>query len=97
MLHFHTIIKKFGPLITLWCMRYEAKHRISKISANTSSNRRNICIGLAIKHQLQLNDILLKGTLGNEIELGPTGDIACHGDAQSIKMFMNLDSFESLV
>jgi len=30
-LHYHTMIKKFGPLVNLWCMRFEAKHRISKI------------------------------------------------------------------
>jgi len=33
-------MEKFGPLISLWSMRFEAKHRISKISANTSRNRR---------------------------------------------------------
>jgi len=37
-LHYHTMIKKFGPLVNLWCMRFEAKHRISKILANFSSN-----------------------------------------------------------
>jgi len=72
MLHYHTLLKKFGPLVSLWSMRFEAKHRISKISANTSSNRRNICKTLAIKHQLQLNDMFLKGTLSNAIEIGPS-------------------------
>ncbi|KAF0706641.1 SAM domain-containing protein, partial [Aphis craccivora] len=67
MVHYHTMIKKFGPLISMWSMRFEAKHRISKISANTSSNRRNICKTLAIKHQLQLNDIFIRATLSNEI------------------------------
>lgn len=37
-LHYHTMIKKFGPLVNLWFMRFEAKHRISKISANSSSS-----------------------------------------------------------
>ncbi|KAF0683220.1 Uncharacterized protein FWK35_00038465, partial [Aphis craccivora] len=44
-------------------MRFEVNHRLLKISANTSSNRRNICKTLAIKHQLQLNNLFLKGTL----------------------------------
>ncbi|XP_050058270.1 uncharacterized protein LOC126550517 [Aphis gossypii] len=71
LLHYHTMMLKFGPLINLWSMRFEAKHRISKIAANTSSNRRNICKTLAIKHQLQLNHLFLKGTLGRNIELSP--------------------------
>lgn len=52
-------------------MRFKAKHRISKIEANTSSNRRNICKKLAIKHQLQLYHLFLKGTLGRNIEFSP--------------------------
>jgi len=52
------MIKKFGPLVNLWCMRFEAKHRISKISANSSSNRRNICMSLAIRQQLFLNNLI---------------------------------------
>ncbi|CAI6359118.1 unnamed protein product [Macrosiphum euphorbiae] len=67
MLHYHTLLKKFEPLVFLWSIRFEAKHRISKISANTSSNRCNICKTLAIKHQLQLNDMFLKGTSSNAI------------------------------
>jgi hypothetical protein len=71
LLHYHFMMDKFGPLILLWSMRFEAKHRMSKIAANTSSSRRNICITLAIRHQLQLNDIFIKGSLGDEIEFGP--------------------------
>jgi len=45
-LHYHTIIKKFGPLVNLWYMHFEANHTILIISANFSSNRRNICMSL---------------------------------------------------
>lgn len=48
--HYHSMIRKFGPVINFWSMRYEAKHRISKISARSSFNRRNICMTLAIRH-----------------------------------------------
>eukprot|EP00102_Acyrthosiphon_pisum_P012464 XP_008181629.1 PREDICTED: uncharacterized protein LOC103308990 [Acyrthosiphon pisum] len=85
-----------GPLVNLWCMRFEAKHRLSKISANTSSNRRNICKTLAIKHQLQLNNLFLKGTLGDDIESGPSKKIISNTDIKKIKEFMEIDSFESL-
>jgi len=37
MLHYNTIIQQLGPLVNLWCMRFEAKHRLSKISANTTT------------------------------------------------------------
>lgn len=49
-------------------MRFEAKHIISKISANSSSNRRNICMSLAIRQQLLLNNMFMKGNLGNTVE-----------------------------
>ncbi|CAH0721225.1 unnamed protein product, partial [Brenthis ino] len=57
--HYQCMLKKFGPLVSIWSMRFEAKHRISKLSANVSSNRRNICKSLAIRHQLKLNDSFL--------------------------------------
>lgn len=57
-------MKNLGPLQNLWSMRYEAKHRISKISARASCNRINLTKTIAIKHQLQLNHVFLK----NEIE-----------------------------
>lgn len=78
-------------------MRFEAKHRISKISANTSSNRRNICRTLAIKHQLQLNDMFLKGTLSNEIEIGPSKFII-DSEVEEIKRHnMQIDSINLLI
>ncbi|XP_022164877.1 uncharacterized protein LOC111029935, partial [Myzus persicae] len=96
MLHYHTLLNKFGPLVSLWSMRFEAKHRISKISANTSSNRRNICKTLAIKHQLQLNDMFLKGTLSNEIEIGPS-KLINDAELEEIKTNMQIDSIDLLI
>ncbi|KAL6420225.1 hypothetical protein ACFW04_014596 [Cataglyphis niger] len=53
-LHYARVMKSVGPLINIWCMRYEAKHRQSKIAAHISSSRRNLPLTLAIKHQLKL-------------------------------------------
>lgn len=78
-------------------MQFEAKHRISIISANTSSNRRNICKSLAIKHQLQLNNMFLKGFLSNEIELGPCNKFIKDFDIQAIKLFIQVESLDSLI
>ncbi|CAI6369501.1 unnamed protein product [Macrosiphum euphorbiae] len=97
MVHYHTMMEKFGPLISLWSMRFEAKHRISKISANTSSNRRNICKTLAIKHQLQLNNIFIKGTLSDEIKLGPCTEITDDIDRQAIRNFIQKNSLDSII
>lgn len=73
--HYHSFIKKFGPVIHLWSMRYEAKHKLSKISARSSFNRRNICKTLAIKHQLKLNETFINGKLCNKIKVGPQTEL----------------------
>jgi hypothetical protein len=79
-------------------MRYEAKNRISKISANTSSNRHNICKTLTIKHQLLLNYLFLKGTLGKNIELGPPQSIVDIDNViKRIKMYINIEYFDSVL
>ncbi|KAE9543676.1 hypothetical protein AGLY_002072 [Aphis glycines] len=97
MVHYHTMMEKFDPLISLWFMRFEAKHRISKISANTSNNRRNICKTLTIKHQLQLNNIFIKGTLSDEIKLGPCTEITDDIDTQAIRNFIQKNSLNSII
>jgi len=33
LLYYHSMMDKFGSLILLWSMRFEAKHRMSKIAA----------------------------------------------------------------
>jgi len=80
------MIKKFDPLVNLWCMRFEANHRISKISANSSSNRRNICMSLAIRQQLLLNNLFIKGNLGNTIESGSSNNLISDTDSQKSKI-----------
>jgi len=75
LLHYPTVMEKFGPVIHFWSMRYEAKHRVSKLYARASFNRRNICKSLAIKHQLQLNKLFITGKLGDVIQTGPEIDL----------------------
>jgi len=76
-------------------MKYEAKHRISKISARSSFNRRNICTILAIRHQLQLNEMFTKGKLNKSVIVGPQKEIdsikAC-----LIQNALKLDNVETL-
>lgn len=95
LLHYPSLIKKFGPVGNFWSMRFEAKHRISKIAARSSFNRRNICLTLAIKHQLQLNDIFGKGKLCSNVVVGPCKSL-CPMKSHAIKNELNLDLDKSL-
>jgi len=96
MLLYHTMLKKFGPLVALWTMMFEAKHRISKIAANTTSNRRNICKTLEIKHQLQLNNLFFKGSLPSYFEAGPP-NIPTDLELEVLKKEFQFNSVESIV
>lgn len=61
MVHYCTIMRVVGPLKQIWCMRYESKHRQSKLSSNVVASRVNITKTLSIKHQLALANTFLTG------------------------------------
>lgn len=73
MVHYPRILSQVGPLVHTWSMRFEARHRPSKVTANASCSRKNICLTLAIKNQLQMCYRLLScnGFNRNQIEYGP--------------------------
>ncbi|KAE8750531.1 hypothetical protein FOCC_FOCC002825 [Frankliniella occidentalis] len=52
MLHYGTVIRLCGPLVGLWSMRPEARHRLLKRSSNVIASRVDILLSLAIKNQL---------------------------------------------
>lgn len=58
--HYPHLIEAFGPLVAMWTMRFEAKHRFFKRVVQHTSSFKNILRSLAVKHQLfmahQLND-----------------------------------------
>lgn len=58
MLHYPRFILRVGPLVNLWCMRFEAKHKESKIESHIIT-RKNLPFTLALKHLLKLNYRLL--------------------------------------
>lgn len=60
MVHYPHMMLKFGLLTQVWTMRFEAKHRVSKIAARSTSCKVNICKTVALKNQLVLNDIFIK-------------------------------------
>ncbi|KAI7808364.1 hypothetical protein IRJ41_002977 [Triplophysa rosa] len=48
MIHYPRCIRKIGPILHMWCMRYEAKHKFFKTQLKSF---KNITKTLAIKHQ----------------------------------------------
>ena len=56
---------RHGPLIRMWCMRYEAKHRYFKCWANIMGNFKNIPKTLAKHHQRHLCYQLAESGSGN--------------------------------
>ena len=44
-------VNRFGPLIRLWCMRFEAKHSYFKQICNTIKNFKNLGLSLSYHHQ----------------------------------------------
>ena len=52
--HYPELIRRFGPVIDFWTIRFEAKHSFFKRVVHDSHNFRNILLTLAKKHQLSL-------------------------------------------
>lgn len=51
MLHYSGVIRRLGPLVHLWCMRYESKHNYFVRLSEKVCNFKNICKTLATRHQ----------------------------------------------
>lgn len=51
MCHYAHVVRSSGPLISLWCMRYEAKHNYFCQLAGNIRNFRNIAYSLATRHE----------------------------------------------
>jgi len=72
MTHYPHILRNSGPLISLWSMRFEAKHKEFKDIAHSISSRKNTPYTLSLKSQLKLAYRLLKkeSSICKEIEFG---------------------------
>jgi len=69
--HYPDIMKKIEPLCHIWSMRFESKHRESKMTATSITSRKYICYTLTLKHQLKLAyRIILQNILSSEIHYG---------------------------
>lgn len=70
MLHYPAAMLKFGPLQYLSAVRFEAKHRVSKLASKATCNRMNLPKTLATKHQLTLSHIFIKNKLDSSFIFG---------------------------
>lgn len=88
MTHYPRILSEVGPLVHTWSMRFEAKHRPSKITANVSCSKKNLCYTLAVKNQLHMCYRLISanGFETSKTELGHIKftDINCYEHAEYI-------------
>lgn len=72
MLHYPGAIKKLGPLVHYWCMRFEAKHGFFKRLGHVTCNFRNICKTMAFRHQMLLcYNVLSDQMFQHQREVGP--------------------------
>lgn len=60
--HYPTILKMSGPLRHFWCFKFEAKHKQFKLYSHAITSRKNICLTLAKKYQLQFANQILHST-----------------------------------
>lgn len=73
LIHYPTVMDACGPLVFMWCMRFESKHRESKKIAVLTSNKVNLCKTIALRHQLKLAKLIYSGQLFAEVvQRGPT-------------------------
>lgn len=96
MIHYHSALLKYGPIYSLWSMRFEAKHRHSKNAAKISSNHVNVSLSLATKHQLQLNDVFYRGILDSILKIGPKKQLLV-SEIDCIQSRLTLDRSKPLI
>lgn len=53
LVHYARLMSMYGPLRSLWCMRFEGKHQYFKSLTNNCRNFRNITVTLSTRHQLK--------------------------------------------
>ncbi|XP_070410106.1 uncharacterized protein [Nothobranchius furzeri] len=53
--HYPSVIRKFGPVVGLWTMRFEAKHSFFKHIIRLSNCFKNVPLSLSSKHQLMIS------------------------------------------
>uniref|UniRef100_A0A146M8D0 Uncharacterized protein n=1 Tax=Lygus hesperus TaxID=30085 RepID=A0A146M8D0_LYGHE len=82
--HYPRMLLQFGPVVHLWSMRFEGKHRVGKKAAGSTSCRINLCKTVAKKIQLQLNDVFVQNTLRPPVFSTSVGNPVYHSVVDEI-------------
>jgi hypothetical protein len=61
--HYPRFIRKLGPLVSFWCMRYEAKHSYFKQMSRAIGNFINLPLTLASRHQISQAQHFMKNPI----------------------------------
>ncbi|XP_049333157.1 uncharacterized protein LOC111195806 isoform X1 [Astyanax mexicanus] len=96
MVHYPGAIRKLGPVVLLWAMRFEAKHGFFKRLSHVTCNFRNICKTMAYRHQMLLCYHLLSGNLFThnvEVGAGCTNLLGCIDGYDRIKHKFDMPLF----
>ncbi|KAJ1523120.1 hypothetical protein ONE63_001013 [Megalurothrips usitatus] len=76
LVHYATVFRQSGPFSGMSTKRYESKHRSLTIPAHATESRRNICLTVAIQHQLNLcHRFMSKVSILPQTELGPCSEL----------------------
>ena len=72
MIHLPRVMEHCGPLVHLWCMRFEGKHHESKLLLSISCCKKNVCFTTAKKHQKKFASALYTKNLFPAHNMGPS-------------------------
>jgi hypothetical protein len=76
LVHYGSVMKRLGPLVHYWCMRFEAKHRFGKELSSVCRNFKNICKTIALRNQQRLaNDFLKHSSFKTTDKIGHSNPV----------------------
>lgn len=76
-IHYPELLRKFGPLVNYWCMRYESRHRELKATSYSASGNKNSLYTVALKEMLKFCNSFNKATMRPIIKYGFLDDEKC--------------------
>ena len=84
MVHYSWMLERFGPLIYLWSMRNEGKHRIGKSISTSISSRKDLTYSIATRMQLAFHSLLNSQKFLNEKAASDKPVLICFEDFNSL-------------
>ncbi|XP_064464695.1 uncharacterized protein LOC135376003 [Ornithodoros turicata] len=88
LLHYPSFIYKYGPLVALWSMRYEAKHQYFKDVARKIKNFKNIAFSLAHRHQLYQMFVWTQHTLEDAITTVASKTVVLEHAPEPLRLYL---------